>query len=503
MRICRRCGQPKPLTTEFFTKHAASPAGLLSTCKLCKQVAEAADRAVRVVVDPAVVAAREFELLGGVKTCKICGGTKPADETHFYRRKEGRLQPRCRVCWSERARARHAGEPLAATPQSRAAAIRIAAPRAHKAESTEITCSTCRQTFSATDEHFYRRGNGKLHRQCRECMKMAVRISSKTAYAAGALLREAKLVELPETATVACQVCGRHFFHISSTHLVQHDMTLEVYAARFPGAPLQSGLSKRQATEAHGYDADFRQKRRDHMQAHWRSDNPAIAEHRMKLDAHAPTAVLESQEAAGIPTWRTTEVPERLHGAILGMVLGDSGLAGRWSLERHAHLTLGHCESQVEYLKIKMALLGPLVQAEINGPYRHAKKPAKPFYRTWTISHPHFSMLHDAVYRDGQKRVLTTETLEPLDALGLALLYLDDGWRNVSNGSISFATNSFDIESIDVLAGFLAERFGLKLTKNRQGVGFTLRLSSRSHDRFFSLIRPFVPACMVYKLGSA
>lgn len=43
-RTCIGCGKRKPATTEYFTRHAMSPGGLLSKCKICKRVGEKARR---------------------------------------------------------------------------------------------------------------------------------------------------------------------------------------------------------------------------------------------------------------------------------------------------------------------------------------------------------------------------------------------------------------------------------------------------------------------------
>lgn len=43
-RCCKQCGQEKPETADFFTRHKKSRGGLLAVCKLCKRAAETARR---------------------------------------------------------------------------------------------------------------------------------------------------------------------------------------------------------------------------------------------------------------------------------------------------------------------------------------------------------------------------------------------------------------------------------------------------------------------------
>lgn len=384
-------------------------------------------------------------------------------------------------------------------------------------------CTQCKRSMPATEEFFYKKTAGtslSLSAACRDCTKAAVLVTTRARDRALASqhTEECAVIADQPGAVVQCLECNRWFDSISNTHLAAaHGMTVEQYRLKHPDAFLQSDATKGRAVEGHGYDEDFRKKRGVHMKALWQS--PESAPLRAHAIKQAKVALLQGRETRGIATYRTTVVPTELHGAIIGMVLGDSGLPGRKSYS-HAHLSLGHCESQLPYLQWKVGLLGSLIASPIAGPYIHAKKPAEPFYKARTIAHPYFSWLHDRLYGErgfswldrqtykmGGKRFITPDALEPLDALGLALWYQDDGSlsHDKKNGTVNarIATNSFAAPSVDYLIEFLAKRFSIQATKHRARPGqFTLYIRRSSHDRFFSLVAPHVHPCMAYKLPS-
>ena len=358
------------------------------------------------------------------------------------------------------------------------------------------TCSSCGCSKPASTEFFYQNGP-RLSSICRECAKHQAVMDERARDAKKTAERQ-KLADQPG-AVVQCRICSIWYDQITATHLSGHGTDLARYRTDFPDAPLQSDAVKDRAVEAHGFDEEFRAKRSQTMKDFWaESTAPEVIARRHALDEQAKLAVLKSREGLGIATYRTTEVPESLHGAIVGMVLGDSGLDGR-KPTRHAHLALGHCESQLPYLQWKVELLGSLVTSPVAGPYLSTKRQAEPFYNARTIAHPYFSELHDQVYGDRGKRFVTPDVVAPLDPQGLAIWYQDDGDLKAT-GDVRIATCSFTEPSIDYLITVLAQKFGIDSTRQQQGNGFIIYIRRSSLARFFSLVAPHVHPCMRYKL---
>ena len=100
--------------------------------------------------------------------------------------------------------------------------------------------------------------------------------------------------------------------------------------------------------------------------------------------------------------------------------------------------------------------------------------------------------------------------IENMDALGLAIWFMDDGsWNpNPLARQASISTDAFPKPMVEEAAGILKSRFGLKSSvytinaKGSYGRGVYSRLvflRSGIHD-FFDLIKPFIHKSMAYKM---
>jgi len=89
MKICIKCGEKKPATSEFFH---ARPLGFRAECKECRNNYQRAAWAKRRQKWLA-----EHPRDDSVKTCTKCGEEKPAT-TEFFHRNGGRLYAWCKQC---------------------------------------------------------------------------------------------------------------------------------------------------------------------------------------------------------------------------------------------------------------------------------------------------------------------------------------------------------------------------------------------------------------------
>ena len=116
--------------------------------------------------------------------------------------------------------------------------------------------------------------------------------------------------------------------------------------------------------------------------------------------------------------------------------------------------------------------------------------------RTRTISNIKIQELFSNWFTD--KKVVPKITLSPIS---LAFWYMDDGslsHHKDQNDRACFATNGFDEESVDNLLNSLSN-LGLKGEKY-QSKGWIIRLNCDSADKMFTLIAPYIPEVMQYKL---
>jgi uncharacterized protein YjbJ (UPF0337 family) len=145
---------------------------------------------------------------------------------------------------------------------------------------------------------------------------------------------------------------------------------------------------------------------------------------------------------------------------LLGTLLGDS------SIDKSGRLTYAHGLPQEYYGDWKAQVFSEIIQRKYTreGGFGTECK----FYRFFkTIE---LLKLRDTMYPQG-KKVVTYEYLCKLNFLGLAVWFMDDGHR--SKNSITFNTQGFDDESVDIIVkffndnGFNAKK---KLDKNKQPI---------------------------------
>lgn len=89
-------------------------------------------------------------------------------------------------------------------------------------------------------------------------------------------------------------------------------------------------------------------------------------------------------------------------------------------------------------------------------------------YRFKTKCDPIFNTYRELFYPDGKK--IVPDSISELDELGLAIWFMDDGYRTGRNlkGAV-FATHSFSEEDKQKLLNLLQNKFGLKCSIQKEG----------------------------------
>jgi len=126
-----------------------------------------------------------------------------------------------------------------------------------------------------------------------------------------------------------------------------------------------------------------------------------------------------------------------------------------------------------------------------------------------TRSHPFYTEMRNRFYSTGRK-IVTTELLNSLNPIGLALWYQDDGWlSNHKNfDQPGLCTHGFTKEENQLISRFILERFGLNWgikKDNRNYLGkkleyYCLTLARKDREKFFWIISPFIAEGMEYKI---
>lgn len=179
---------------------------------------------------------------------------------------------------------------------------------------------------------------------------------------------------------------------------------------------------------------------------------------------------------------------------ILGTLLGDG-----WLYNKGAHSNGGfaHSEKQAEYCKWKAAQLKRFVTS-VSYKEEQDKRTGKT-YKSYTAtfkSSEYLSSIYPHLYDQNRKKHIYPEIVAQLNALGLAVWFMDDGYK--SSCGYYIATNCFDIQELKNIIEILERNFGLKPTINKSDNN--LYFGAKQRDLFTKIVMPYIHNDCRYKL---
>jgi len=192
-------------------------------------------------------------------------------------------------------------------------------------------------------------------------------------------------------------------------------------------------------------------------------------------------------------------------GAVIGMVLGDGCIPKLMEGRNTQHLQLAHRSADREYAEYKKSLLSFLNETKITESSNTANGITYPCVVVRTLSHPFYNSLYEHMYYDGRKTV-TEHVMKCITPLGLALWYMDDGilagemgWRNPF-----ICSHNFNQVENELMCRMIHKKFGITFRAIKKNVKdktyYWMRLRRKDRDKFFDIIREFVPECMRRKI---
>lgn len=201
---------------------------------------------------------------------------------------------------------------------------------------------------------------------------------------------------------------------------------------------------------------------------------------------------------------REIEFSAEQKSIVVGSVLGDGYL--RPSIHGYA-LAMTHSEKQKDYLEWKKQRLAPFVVSDT--PSIRITESTKAFsatalYSYNTIFHPFLTQIRELAYPDNVKTV-TSQLLELVDDVALAIWFMDDGSLNKRYGTMSISTNSFTLEENELIQSWFLDKYGLetKIEKQVQRSGritYSTRINARPARILREVLSPYIPSCMRYKV---
>ncbi len=193
-----------------------------------------------------------------------------------------------------------------------------------------------------------------------------------------------------------------------------------------------------------------------------------------------------------------SEIPPHCRQMIYGSLLGDATIT---LTSGSARFVVSHGMKQAEYADYKASILGDF--------FKHAEdtKSSKitPFGRHYenhemrrisSRSLRQLVQVREMAYPGGCKTI-STEWLDRIDEMGLAFWYMDDGSYLKQSQASYIAAMKF-ADEIDEICEWFGRRFGIIARRSANSRIYFNRAATR---RLHSLIAPFVPPSMRYKLS--
>lgn len=188
---------------------------------------------------------------------------------------------------------------------------------------------------------------------------------------------------------------------------------------------------------------------------------------------------------------------------VIGSILGDSTIRrafkGKYA---GAIITCAHSIKQEDYLLYKAEKLKRL-EVHTNKRSQYDKRTHNTYYNITlnTKCHQVLNRYYDLYHKDG-KKYLNSEALKDIEALGMAVWYMDDGTAATHRGYY-IATNGFQWEDVQEATEVIYNKFSIKCkvvkSVTNQPMIYIGVLEGSAH-KFEQLIRPYIITSMLYKL---
>ena len=181
---------------------------------------------------------------------------------------------------------------------------------------------------------------------------------------------------------------------------------------------------------------------------------------------------------------------------LLGTLYGDGWLGKQC---KHPNGGFAHSLKQENYCKWKQEKLKRFVTS---GTYRtEVDKRSKKEYASYSVTlaaSEYFSNIYNKLYDDNRIKFIHSDLLNKLDGLGIAVWFMDDGYKEDFGYSIS--TNCFSLQDLELIKSFFKNKFNISVTIHKD---HTIYIGAKSKDLFTNLIKPYIHSDCLYKLHVA
>ena len=190
---------------------------------------------------------------------------------------------------------------------------------------------------------------------------------------------------------------------------------------------------------------------------------------------------------------------------LLGTLLGDGNLSIRKS--GRAYFRVTHCLKQEELAQLKLNILKEFATNK-NLKYYNVLHPitkeSLPTVYFQTVRHDLFTKMYNLCYVNNIKTV-SLDWLNQVNYQGIAIWIADDGSLQIRNSKphcLILNTQGFHLEGNIIIQKWFKDNFDIdfKIGKDQHELS-VLRCYGDSMRLLISKIKPYMPNCMLYKVG--
>lgn len=232
-----------------------------------------------------------------------------------------------------------------------------------------------------------------------------------------------------------------------------------------------------------------------------------------KLNIHRDRKLM--QKLNNTSREKKIEITPTAEQILLGSMLGDGCMYKHIHPEYskkilNSYLSISHSIRQEEYIKYKKALLEKegikchllFINGDTIKPHYIKGVEVKEYgkYILKTQRNVVFNKYRDMFYFSKNKGKRVNKYLYKLNSLGLAIWFMDDGYKKGNN--FVLCTNSYTFKEVKLLQNILKHNFNIDTSIHKSNLNQPLLyIKSKSSKIFKNLIQPYICNSMRYKIG--
>ena len=227
----------------------------------------------------------------------------------------------------------------------------------------------------------------------------------------------------------------------------------------------------------------------------------------LKVNKHNVIVYLKKHNIQHVERWErykvksfTTSQKDYLYGSLLG---DDSLRFG--NKRKYPFLQVIHSSKFYDYVEWKHQVWKPLVPGGIKQGFSKLGKKKFSIHRFYTAAHPDFLPFYKLIYKKSDHKAVSSEWLDQLTPLSLAVWFMDDGYFRRERNRIHYYGFAFGHEGNKLIKKYFADKWKLKANlghqKKKKNLGWFIWFNTENSIKLSKIIAPHMLPVFDYKIN--